>query len=63
MQVKEVYEEKEKERIDPSDCILCYRCVEMCPEKDALKVGFFKSAIAPSTYKRFLKSTEIKVTK
>jgi ferredoxin-type protein NapH len=63
MQVKEVYEEKEKERIDPSDCILCYRCVEMCPEKDALKVGFFKSTIAPSTYKRFLKSTEIKVTK
>jgi polyferredoxin len=62
VQVKEVYEEKEKERIDPSSCILCYRCVEMCPEKDALKIGFFKSTIAPSTYKRFLKSTAVKVT-
>jgi ferredoxin-type protein NapH len=62
VQVKEVYEEKEKERIDPSSCILCYRCVEMCPEKDALKIGFLKSTIAGSTYKRFLKSTEVKVT-
>jgi polyferredoxin len=61
VQVKEVYEEKEKDRIDPSTCILCYRCVEMCPEKDALKVGFLKSTIAPSTYKRFLKSTAVKV--
>jgi polyferredoxin len=63
VQVKEVYEEKEKERIDPSECILCYRCVEMCPEKDALKIGFFKFPIVSSTYKRFLKSTEVKVTK
>ncbi len=63
VQVKEVYEEKEKERIDPSTCILCYRCVEMCPEKDALKIGFLKSTIATSTYKRFLKSTAVKVTK
>ncbi len=62
VQVEEVYEEKEKERIDPSNCILCFRCVEMCPEKDALKIGFFKFPLAVSTYKRFLKSTEIKVT-
>jgi ferredoxin-type protein NapH len=61
VQVKEVYEEKEKERIDPSTCILCYRCVEMCPEKDALKVGFLKFTFAPSAYKRFIKSTEVKV--
>jgi hypothetical protein len=37
--------------------------VEMCPEKDALKVGFLKSTIVPSTYKRFIKSTAVKVTK
>jgi ferredoxin-type protein NapH len=61
VQVKEVYEEKEKERIDPSTCILCYRCVEMCPEKDALKVGFLKFSFFPSSYKRFIKSTEVKV--
>jgi|WetSurMetagenome_2_1015567.scaffolds.fasta_scaffold48393_2 ferredoxin-type protein NapH len=63
VQVEEVYEEKEKERIAPHTCIQCYRCVEMCPEKDALKVGFFKFPIARSTYKRFLKSTEVKITK
>lgn len=62
VQVREVYEEKEKERIDPHTCILCYRCVEMCPEKDALKIGFFKSPIVRSTYTRFLKSTAVKIT-
>jgi polyferredoxin len=62
VQVREVYEEKEKDRIDPHTCILCYRCVEMCPEKDALKIGFFKSPIARSTYTRFLKSTAVKIT-
>jgi polyferredoxin len=61
VQVKEVYEEKEKEKIDPSDCILCFRCVEMCPEKDALKIGFLKYPLIKSTYKRFLKSSDVKV--
>jgi ferredoxin len=63
VQVKEVYEEKKKEKIASSDCTLCYRCVEMCPEKDALKVGFFKFPIAASKYKRFLQSSAVKVTK
>ncbi len=61
VQVKEVYEEKDKDRIDPSTCILCYRCVEMCPEKDALKIGFKKWTVIPSTYKRFIQSTAVKV--
>jgi ferredoxin len=61
VQVEEVYEEKEKEKIAPSDCILCFRCVEMCPEKDALKVGFLKFPIIRSTYKRFLQSSDVKV--
>ena len=60
-QVNEVYEEKEKERIVSSDCILCFRCIEMCPEKEALRAGFLKSTIVRSTYKRFLKSTDINV--
>lgn len=56
VQVKEVYEEKEKERITMPDCTLCLRCVEMCPEDNALKANFFKSQIVASKYKRFLKS-------
>jgi polyferredoxin len=61
VQVKEVYEEKKKEKIAPSDCTLCFRCVEMCPEKDALKVGLFKFPIAASKYKRFLKSSAVRI--
>lgn len=60
MQVKEVYEEKEKERIAPNDCILCFRCVEMCPEEDALKASFFKFPILRSMYKRFSKSSAVR---
>jgi len=61
VQVSEVYEEKKKERITPPDCILCFRCVEMCPEKSALKASFFKFPIAISNYKRFLHSGAFRV--
>lgn len=36
-QVSEVYEKKGGD-VTVSDCMLCFKCVEMCPEKDALKV-------------------------
>ncbi|MDG6222353.1 MAG: 4Fe-4S binding protein [Candidatus Bathyarchaeota archaeon] len=36
-QVTEVYEEKGGD-VTTSNCILCLRCLEMCPEKDALKL-------------------------
>ncbi len=35
-EVEEIYTEKGGD-VTVSDCILCMRCVEMCPEKDALK--------------------------
>lgn len=63
VQVREVYEEKKKERITPPDCILCFRCVEMCPEKDALKVGFFKTPIATSNCTRFFHSSAVRINK
>ncbi len=63
VQVKEVYEEKVKQRVTPDECILCLRCVEMCPEKDALKASFFKLPIVSSSYKRFIRSTAVKVNK
>jgi polyferredoxin len=37
VQVNEVYEQKGG-KITTSQCMLCTRCVEMCPYKDALKV-------------------------
>ena len=36
-QVTEVYEKKGGD-VTVSRCMLCFRCVEMCPEKDTLKV-------------------------
>jgi ferredoxin len=62
-QVKEVYEEKEKERIVSPDCTLCFRCVEMCPEKDALKIGIFKRPIVSSRFTRFLRSGAVRAPK
>jgi ferredoxin-type protein NapH len=38
VQVTEVYEKKTG-AIDTSMCMLCLRCVEMCPEKDCLSLG------------------------
>lgn len=60
VQVKEVYEEKVKERITPVDCTLCLRCVEMCPEDKALKVNFLKKSIVTSTFQRFIQSDDIR---
>ncbi len=37
LQVTEVYEEKGG-NVTPSMCMLCFRCVEMCPYEDTLKV-------------------------
>ena len=38
VQVNEVYEQK-GEKIMTSMCMLCFRCVEMCPYEDCLKVN------------------------
>ena len=55
VQVTEVYEQKGG-KINTSMCMLCTRCVEMCPYEDCLKVKFggktvFKSRnwLEPST--------------
>jgi ferredoxin len=38
-QVKELYEQKSGD-VASAQCIFCLRCVEMCPEKDALQFKF-----------------------
>jgi len=55
LQVSDVYEQKGG-KIETSMCMLCLRCVEMCPYEDVLKVKFanrtvFKSRnwLEPST--------------
>ena len=46
-QVKEIYEQKGGD-VTVSGCMLCFRCVEMCPYKDALKVKFAGKTVMSS---------------
>jgi ferredoxin len=46
-QVTEVYEAKGGD-VATSQCILCLRCVEMCPEKDCLKFKFAGQTVCKS---------------
>ena len=41
MQIKEIYEEKEKKSVDSTKCIRCFSCTDHCPEEDCLKVKIF----------------------
>jgi polyferredoxin len=42
MDNKKVFQEKKKKIVNSYNCINCFRCVDKCPEKDCLKVKFFK---------------------
>jgi ferredoxin-type protein NapH len=44
LQVNEVYDQKGG-KIETSQCMLCIRCVEMCPYKDVLKLKLGKKAL------------------
>jgi ferredoxin-type protein NapH len=46
-QVTEVYDKKRGD-VASSQCIMCLRCVEMCPSKDALKFKFVGKTVCKS---------------
>jgi len=46
-QATEVYEKKGGD-VTESRCMLCFRCVEMCPEKDTLRITFAKKDVFKS---------------
>jgi NAD-dependent dihydropyrimidine dehydrogenase PreA subunit len=50
MDNKKVFEEKNKKIVNSFNCINCFRCVDMCPEDDCLKVKFFNWRIFRSRY-------------
>jgi ferredoxin-type protein NapH len=52
MDQKKVFEEKNKKIVNSYSCIQCFRCVDECPEDDALKVKFFKWTLFRSRYDR-----------
>jgi ferredoxin-type protein NapH len=47
VQVNEVYEQK-KGKIETTQCMLCTRCVEMCPYEDVLKLKLGKKTVFKS---------------
>jgi ferredoxin-type protein NapH len=47
-----VFEEKESKNINHPNCIMCFNCVDKCPEKDCLKVKLFKKTIFKSDFKK-----------
>jgi ferredoxin-type protein NapH len=55
-QVKEVYEKKSGD-VTTSQCLLCLRCVEMCPYEDCLKFKFAGKTVCKS--RNWLDGTQI----
>lgn len=47
-----VFEEKENRVINHPNCIMCFNCVDKCPEEDCLKVRMFKKDIFRSKFKK-----------
>jgi polyferredoxin len=55
MEIREIEEEKIKSNLVTQDCILCMRCVEVCPEDKTLQAKFLGIPIFTATEKGFLK--------
>lgn len=47
-----VYKEKKLTTISDKECIMCFKCVENCPEKDCLKVKIGNKKIFSSKFKQ-----------
>jgi polyferredoxin len=53
--VTEVWKEMEKTDVTVSSCILCMRCVEVCPEDGCLTGRVLGFNVTESSYRKFLK--------
>jgi len=47
-----VFEEKKAKNINHPNCVMCFNCVDKCPEKDCLKVKFAGKEIFSSKFKK-----------
>mgnify|MGYP000847445769 FL=1 len=48
MDIRSIYEERNKSDITHSDCIYCMKCIEACPEQDVLSFTLFGKKILSS---------------
>lgn len=51
MDIREVNLEEEKRNVLTQDCMLCFKCIENCPEDDALKATFLTKSFFHSSRK------------
>lgn len=51
--IREIAEDITSKNIIKDDCMMCFKCVESCPEKDALKIKFLGITIFRSTPEGF----------
>ncbi len=58
MDILEIAEERDKVNMVTQDCMLCMRCVEVCPENDALRATIMGKTVFRSTAQGFLKRQE-----
>jgi len=60
LEIKEVYQERKKENVTFGDCILCFRCIENCPEDNALLITFLGKTIYKSNRAGFFARQNVK---
>lgn len=56
MDIREIYTEREKEDVTCDECIFCNKCVDYCPEKDALKFTVAGKTIYKSSRETYYKN-------
>ncbi len=63
MDILEIAQEKEKVNMVTQDCILCMRCIEVCPENDALRATILGKTVFRSSARGFLERQRSIVSK
>ena len=63
MDVTDVMDEMDKDDITTNDCVLCMRCVEMCPEEDCLSGKLFGANMTRSSYRKFMMQHPVRFRK
>lgn len=56
--VTKVLEEKNEKDVTVPECIMCTRCVELCPEDDCLSLNFFSRSIMRSRFSKKVKQVK-----
>lgn len=59
MEIQEIADDRAHVKMVTQDCMLCMRCIEVCPEDNALRATFAGLTIFPSSADGFLKRQDI----